>query len=127
MKRYMDLVVYVLYRYYKDGGRRQEVAFQTTKLVLGVCLLLNIFTVLSIFHFNPTSGIVNRGSSGTQYFLTFIFIIIPMYIIMSLLFKEDKIQKLEYSELTRKKASVYVVCYIIFSFILFGVIVKIFH
>jgi hypothetical protein len=127
MKRYINLVVYIIYRYYKDGGKRQEVAFLTTKLNLGVCLYLNILTVLSIFHIKLPTIISSVNSPGIQYLMTFIFIVLPIYIIMSLLFKEEKIQKLEYSQATKKAASIFVICYVVVSFILFLAIVAIFH
>lgn len=122
MLRPFKFVLFILYNYYNENRNSRSPYFSAiTTLVL--VLFTNLLTFLRIFKIHSEKIIpwsVN-DEYGIQFIKAILFFI-PIYLIIIIVFKKDRIVNLEYSNNLVEKGNWLVLAYLVLSFVVFTIV-----
>jgi hypothetical protein len=118
--RTLKFVMFIFYRYYSKGGTKQIPYFSA--LCATVFLIyLHIFQLLIIFDSVDLLPMKKDNDRMTNY-LKFALFSAPIFLIIAFLIKERDLKLLEYDNQKIRRGGVYLVIYLITSFLLLFVL-----
>lgn len=110
MRNFFELMLYTVYSYYK-GGKWEFYPIVHTRATLAFMMMMNTIMILNI------AGYQQEFFSHAHPAVIAAIEWLPFFILLSIFVKEEKVRKLEFSEFSKRKMIVFLLCYIVFSFI----------
>ena len=114
--KYLKFVMFLFYRYYSKGGTSGIPYFSALCAVVFL-VYLHIFQLLIIFN-GVTLLPMNPGDHKGLKYLKLACFLLPFFLLVGLLVKEKDLRDAEYDEGKIKRGGVYLVIYIVSSFVL---------
>lgn len=114
-------LIYVLYRYYDQGGTK-SVAYYCAISELLIVLYINLMTVLSLFRIDEIVRSYLDYSKPIKY-LIFFFLFLPFFLLLKNIYKEDDIKNYEPSINYKVSITLFFI-YLIISFVMFVIVLK---
>ena len=117
----LRFIMYLFYRYYSTGGTRNIPYFSALCAVVFL-IYIHIFQALVVFN-KVYILTLDQGDVRLVKYGKLAFFLLPIFLIVYYLAKPIDIKQLHYSEKKIKKGNLYLVIYIITSFILLFVLI----
>lgn len=125
MKRLLEFVTYLFYRYYNKGSTK-IIAYESALIAVSALIFLNVFAILVFF--NVDAFWVDKIEQNYGKFIKLasgLFLVLPQYFILFFTLKKENIIKRKVDLKEIKKWNLVLVLYIIFSVLLLIFSVKI--
>ncbi len=124
MKKTLEFVLYLFYKYY-DKGSTKVIAYQSALIAASVLLFMNIMAILialdidinKVFPVIETHGRLIKFISSALLWL-------PFYLIFRYAFKEENLLKLEVSKRKQSVGGLLLIFYILLSIVLLVFVIK---
>lgn len=111
----LKFISYLFYRYYSKGGTKY-VPYFSTLCAIAMIILLHIFQLLVIFNgMNLFPSGATPGSARLIRYLEMGLLLVPLFLLLSVLIKKRELQSLQYDESKIKQGSIYLISYIVLS------------
>jgi di/tricarboxylate transporter len=123
MQKIIEFILYLLYNYYNDDNWG-DVAYQVSIIAFLGLLLLNIFSVLVLFDLMQYFPISPTEPKLIQYIKMSVIILLPGYILLSKIFKKNRIRKLTYSETKIHYGNIFLIIYFLCSVVTLIVVIN---
>ena len=110
----MEIFIYIMYKYYESGGRRQRIAYESAILNLVGILIVNIVTILGI------SGQLDTFANSVSVYplwLCGLVSVTLLYFILLKVFKKDYITSLVFTEVELRAGRRKLISYTVITFV----------
>lgn len=124
MKKFITIVLYLMYSYYEDGKGERNVPYLTAILVFLLILFFNLLIIFKLFDvdINILPWVVNSDNKPVAYLKFFFYYFLPGYLIMKNIFKEKDVKNINFDEDKKVKYQLILATYFIFTVITFIII-----
>lgn len=109
----LDLVFYLIYRYYSKGPKK-DISYFSTLTVLSFLTFIHILQILLLFNYEKLLPGFVEPSRRIKYVMIFLFLA-PIALFYSLLFQRKRIETLVFSEPVINKGKSWFIFYISLS------------
>lgn len=116
----LKFLLFTIYSfYYRDGERAQGTAFISAVFLFDFFIFLNIVALAGVFHISIERIVpwTDLDPTPLKYAKAMFLFILPAFVLTLVLFKQDKIVNMEYSDDQKSRGKIAVIIYGILSLI----------
>ena len=90
MKSYLLRYIHALYVYYNSGSNK-SIAYESALLAFALVILLHLYLAVAYFNLIEYLSFFSEYSRGIQYILFALFVMLPLYFLMNIIFKKSEV------------------------------------
>ncbi len=116
MRKAIEFILYLFYKYYERSRNTDRIAYEAAILAFLFLIFLNLITLLRIFNATDLLPGSTSDPRWLQYLEAGVLYFLPGYLIVSRLFRKNKIINLVFDESKIRRGNVALFLYVVFSF-----------
>jgi hypothetical protein len=124
MKKIIEFVVYIFYRYY-DKGSTQSIAYPSALMSTSLLIYINLSTLLIALgvDYNRISPVIESYGRGIRFLSAFL-LWLPFFFLLKMFLRKKDIVKKSYTNQVVRIGNISLLLYIIFSMLILIFLIK---
>ncbi len=124
MKKIIEFVVYIFYRYY-DKGSTQSIAYPSALMSTSLLIYINLSTLLIALgvDYNRISPVIESYGRGIRFLSAFL-LWLPFFFLLKMFLRKKDIAKKSYTNQVVRMGNISLLLYIIFSMLILIFLIK---
>jgi hypothetical protein len=111
----MKYIIYLFYKYYNNSRNTAFIAYESALIAISFLLFLNLFAVINFFNLEYLFSYLQGESKGRLYLILVVLFFLPVYLILSVIYKKSKVTTAIYEPSRVKTHSWFLLIYVVFS------------